>query len=79
MRGFDIKWRGSGLDEVGYDSKTGRELIFVSATYFRPAEVDMLLGDSTKAREELGWKPEYSFIELVREMVDGDCPQIQGK
>jgi GDPmannose 4,6-dehydratase len=79
MRGFDIKWRGSGLDEVGYDSKTGRELIFVNATYFRPAEVDMLLGDSTKAREELGWKPEYSFIELVREMVDGDCPQIQGK
>lgn len=76
MRGFDIKWRGSGLDEVGYDAKTGRELIFVSATYFRPAEVDMLLGDSTKAREELGWKPEYSFIELVREMVDGDCPPI---
>jgi GDPmannose 4,6-dehydratase len=76
MRGFDIKWRGSGLDEVGYDSKTGRELIFVSATYFRPAEVDMLLGDSTKAREELGWKPECSFIDLVREMVDGDCPPI---
>lgn len=79
MRGFDIKWRGSGLDEVGYDAKTGRELIFVSDTYFRPAEVDMLLGDSTKARTELGWEPEYSFINLVREMVDGDCPQIPGK
>jgi len=79
MRGFDIKWKGDGLDEVGYDAKTGRELIFVSATYFRPAEVDMLLGDSTKARTELGWKPECSFINLVREMVDGDCPQIQGK
>jgi GDPmannose 4,6-dehydratase len=77
MRGFDIKWKGEGLDEVGYDSKTGRDLIFVSATYFRPAEVDMLLGDSTKARTELGWKPEYSFINLVREMVDGDCPLIQ--
>lgn len=77
MRGFDIKWKGEGLDEVGYDSKTGRELIFVSATYFRPAEVDMLLGDSTKAREELGWKPECSFIDLVREMVDADCPLIQ--
>lgn len=77
MRGFDIKWKREGLDEVGYDSKTGRELIFVSATYFRPAEVDMLLGDSTKARTELGWKPECSFIDLVREMVDADCPLIQ--
>jgi len=77
MRGFDIKWKGEGLDEVGYDAKTGRELIFVSPNYFRPAEVDMLLGDSTKARTELGWKPECSFINLVREMVDGDCPLIQ--
>jgi GDPmannose 4,6-dehydratase len=65
-----------GLDEVGYDAKTGRELIFVSSTYFRPAEVDMLLGDSMKARTELGWEPECSFIDLVREMVDGDCLQI---
>jgi GDPmannose 4,6-dehydratase len=79
MRGFDIKWKREGLDEVGYDSKTGRELIFVNEKYFRPAEVDMLLGDSTKARTELGWKPECSFIDLVREMVDGDCPPIQGK
>jgi len=79
MRGFDIKWKREGLDEVGYDSKTGRELIFVNEKYFRPAEVDMLLGDSTKARTELGWKPECSFIDLVREMVDGDCPLIQGK
>jgi GDPmannose 4,6-dehydratase len=77
MRGFDIKWKREGLDEVGYDSKTGRELIFVNEKYFRPAEVDMLLGDSTKARTELGWKPECSFIDLVREMVDGDCPPIQ--
>jgi len=76
MRGFDIKWKREGLDEVGYDSKTGRELIFVNEKYFRPAEVDMLLGDSTKARTELGWKPECSFIDLVREMVDGDCPPI---
>jgi len=79
MRGFDIKWKREGLDEVGYDSKTGRELIFVNEKYFRPAEVDMLLGDSTKARTELGWKPECSFIDLVKEMVDADCPLIQGK
>jgi GDPmannose 4,6-dehydratase len=56
LKGFDIKWKGEGLNEVGYDEKTGRELIFVSEKYFRPAEVEELLGDSTKARTELGLK-----------------------
>jgi len=73
LKGFNIKWKGSGVDEIGYDENTGRELIFISEKYFRPAEVDELLGDSSKAREELGWKPEYSFGELVKEMVDQDC------
>ena len=73
MRGFDIKWRGNGVNEVGYDEKSGRELVFVSDKYFRPAEVEELLGDSTKARTELGWLPEYTFDTLVREMVDCDC------
>jgi len=75
LRGFDIRWRGEGLNEVGYDAHTGRELIFVSEKYFRPAEVEELLGDSTKARTELGWFPNTSFDELVREMVDADCLQ----
>jgi GDPmannose 4,6-dehydratase len=74
MKGFEIVWKGSGVDEVGYDRKTGRELIFVDETYFRPAEVEELLGDSTKARTELGWSPKYTFTELVREMVEQDCP-----
>ncbi len=73
LRGFNIKWKGSGLDEVGYDENTGKELIFVSQKYFRPAEVEELLGDSTKARTELGWKPQYSFDDLVKEMVEEDC------
>lgn len=73
LKGFDIKWKGEGTNEVGYDEKTGRELIFVSEKYFRPTEVDELLGDSTKARTELGWKPEHSFDELVAEMVEADC------
>ena len=73
LRGFNIKWKGSGLDEVGYDENTGRELIFVSEKYFRPAEVEELLGDSTKARTELGWTPQYSFDDLVKEMVEEDC------
>jgi len=73
MKGFDIKWKGEGLDEIGYDEKTGRELIFINERYFRPAEVEELLGDSTKVRTMLGWKPQYSFRELVEEMVLEDC------
>jgi len=73
MKGFNIKWKGEGLDEIGYDEKTGRELIFISERYFRPAEVEELLGDSTKVRTMLGWKPQYSFKELVEEMVKEDC------
>ena len=73
LKGFNIKWKGTGLDEIGYDEKTGRELIFVSEKYFRPAEVEELLGDSTRARTELGWVPQYSFDALVQEMVDEDC------
>jgi GDPmannose 4,6-dehydratase len=74
LRGFNIQWKGTGLDEIGYDSHTGRDLIFVSEKYFRPAEVEELLGDSTKARTELGWTPAVSFDMLVQEMVDADCP-----
>ena len=73
LKGFDIQWKGSGLDEIGYDAKTGRELIFISDKYLRPAEVEELLGDSTKARTILGWTPKCSFEELVSEMVESDC------
>jgi len=73
LKGFIIKWKGSGINEIGYDANTGREIIFISEKYFRPAEVEELLGDSTKARKELGWIPKYSFDELVREMVFADC------
>ena len=73
LKGFNIKWKGSGLEEVGYDETTGKDLIFVSEKYFRPAEVEELLGDSTKARNELQWVPKYSFDDLVKEMVDEDC------
>lgn len=72
LKGFDIAWKGTGVDEIGYDKNTGRELIFISEKYFRPAEVDELLGDNTKARTELGWAPKYSFDDLIKEMVEGD-------
>ena len=73
-RDIQIEWKGEGLNEIGYSKETGKKLIYVSEKYFRPAEVDELLGDSTKAREQLGWKPECSFDQLVKEMVDHDCP-----
>lgn len=73
LKGFTIKWKGDGVEEIGYDETTGRELIFISEAYFRLAEVDELLGDSTKARNELGWVPKCVFDELVRDMVDNDC------
>jgi len=73
LKGFNIKWEGSGVNEVGIDENTGKTLIRISEKYFRPAEVEELLGDSTKARTELNWEPNYSFDDLVREMVEEDC------
>jgi GDPmannose 4,6-dehydratase len=70
--GINLAWRGSGVDEQGYDSKSGRTMITVDPKYFRPSEVDVLIGDATKARTELGWKPEYTFEQLVSEMVQHD-------
>jgi GDPmannose 4,6-dehydratase len=73
LKGFNIQWKGEGINEIGYDINTGKELIFISDKYFRPTEVEQLLGDSTKARNILGWKPTISFEQLVQEMVEYDC------
>lgn len=70
--GYDIEFVGEGVNEKGIDKKTGKVLIEVDPRYFRPAEVDLLLGDSTKARTELGWKPTYNLEMLVKEMVAED-------
>ena len=69
--GLDLTWEGSGLDEVGYD-RNGSPIIRIDPRYFRPTEVDTLLGDSTKAREKLSWSPAISFDDLITEMVDED-------
>jgi len=66
--GMQITWRGEGLNEIGYDVFTGKEVIKVNPKYFRPAEVETLLGDATKAKEKLGWEPKISFKELVEDM-----------
>ncbi|XOQ48763.1 MAG: GDP-mannose 4,6-dehydratase [Eubacteriales bacterium] len=70
--GIPLRWEGNGLDEIGVDSRTGRQLVGVSSKFFRPSEVDLLLGDATKVRQKLGWKPKVSFEELVKMMVEND-------
>jgi GDPmannose 4,6-dehydratase len=70
--GFDLIWQGNGLDEKGLDKKTKRIIIEIDPKYFRPAEVDILLGDPAKAKAKLGWKPEISFAELIGEMCEAD-------
>lgn len=70
--GIDLLWEGEGINEKGIDSSSGRELISISSKYFRPSEVDLLLGDAKKAKQKLGWTPKVSFEELVKMMVDGD-------
>ena len=66
--GLDIEWDGEGLNEKGVDKITGRSIIEVSEKYFRPTEVDSLLGDATKAKEKLGWEPKTTFKQLVEDM-----------
>ena len=73
LKGLYIRWKGEGVNEIGYDEKTGKELIFIDPKYFRPAEVEQLLGNPTKAKTILGWTPKTTFKELVKEMVDNDC------
>jgi GDPmannose 4,6-dehydratase len=70
--GLRIEWRGAGLEEEGVDAESGRSVVKVDPRYFRPTEVDTLLGDATKARVKLGWRPEFDFESLVKEMVAED-------
>ncbi|MBI2842713.1 MAG: GDP-mannose 4,6-dehydratase [Armatimonadetes bacterium] len=77
--GIDIEWRGGGLSEVGIDSHSGRTMVEIDPRYFRPAEVDLLIGDSSKAREKLGWEPVVKFRELVRIMVEADFAAEKSK
>ena len=70
--GMHINWRGSGVDEYGVDTRTGRIVVKVDPRYFRPTEVDSLLADPTKARTRLGWRPQVDLDRLIAEMVDSD-------
>ena len=77
--GRRIEWKGLGKDEVGSDAVTGKDLVRVDRRYFRPTEVDVLLGDASKARKALGWRPETSFTDLVAEMVKSDLEVVAGE
>ncbi|WP_371381771.1 GDP-mannose 4,6-dehydratase [Sporomusa aerivorans] len=70
--GIDINWSGSGVDETGVDKATGKTLVRIDPRYFRPTEVELLLGNAEKIKEKLGWQPQMSFTELVRIMVEAD-------
>ncbi len=75
--GIDIRWEGEGIDEKGYDNATGKCIVEADPRYFRPCEVETLLGDPTKAKEKLGWVPETSFEELVKDMMDADVAEVK--
>jgi GDPmannose 4,6-dehydratase len=75
--GRSVVWRGQGIDEVGVDAKSGDILVKVDPRYFRPTEVDALMGDARKAHQRLGWRPSIGFDEIVREMVEADLERIE--
>lgn len=75
--GIKIEWRGEGLDEKGYDKATGKCLVEVAPEFFRPAEVELLWGDATKAERELGWERKLSFKDLVKTMVAADLKKVE--
>ena len=77
--GFNIKWEGKGLEELGIDTNTGKTIIRIDPRFFRPTEIDLLLGDSSKAKTVLKWQPRTTFETLAKMMVDADMKMLQEK
>lgn len=75
--GIALRWEGKGIEEKGIDEETGRVLVEIDPAYFRPTEVELLLGDPSKARDKLGWKQRVSFSELVKMMIEGDIKEAE--
>lgn len=73
LKDIEIVWKGEGVNEIGYDKTSGIEYVFIDEKYYRPAEVELLLGDATKANEVLDWRPKVDFDTLVKRMVYNDC------
>ena len=77
--GIEVEWQGSGVDEIGINKANGKTIVKVNKKFFRPAEVDILLGDPSKAEKTLGWKREINFSELVERMVKNDLQLVQNE
>ena len=73
LKDIEIVWKGEGVNEIGYDKNSGVEYVFIDEKYYRPAEVELLLGDATKANTVLDWRPKVDFDTLVKRMIDYDC------
>ena len=76
VAGFELEWQGSGVDEIGIDSKSGQTLVKINPDFYRPAEVELLLGDPSKAKTSLGWNPKVKLPELVQMMVEADLNRV---
>jgi GDPmannose 4,6-dehydratase len=77
--GFKMVWEGEGQNEKGYDANSGKLIVEVDERYFRPAEVDLLIGDPSRAKERLGWEPQVGIEELVEIMMQNDIQEAQRK
>ena len=77
--GITVKWQGEGVDEIGIDSATGKTIVKINPKFYRPAEVDLLLGNPAKAEKELGWVREISFKQLVERMVNNDKALVEAE
>ena len=76
IAGLSIQWEGTGESEIGRDSQSGAVRVRIDPQYYRPTEVDLLLGDATKAQEKLGWTPKYTLDQLIEEMVLSDLKAL---
>ena len=77
--GIKINWKGKGENEVGLDASTGKEIILIDSNYYRPTEVDLLVGDANKAKKLLNWKPKYNLNSLVKEMINSDFKALKNQ
>ena len=79
IAGFNLEWMGAGITEAAKDKKSGKTIVKINAEFYRPAEVDVLLGKATKAKEKLGWAPETSFEQLVQMMMESDLKRAESR
>ncbi|RKX58587.1 MAG: GDP-mannose 4,6-dehydratase, partial [Thermodesulfobacteriota bacterium] len=77
IAGFTLEWQGEGINTKGIDTRTGKVIVEVSPEFYRPAEVDLLIGNPKKARKKLGWQPRTSFSRLVEIMMEADLKRVK--